>query len=92
MARYDYRCAGCGVFEVTRPVGTAPPGLPCPWCGGPSTRVVSAPALLSGPTPATRAVEVADRSAHEPAVVCSPLPRARATRRSNPLQAALPRP
>lgn len=93
MALYDYRCSGCGVFEGRYPMGTAPASRPCPICAGSSPRVLSAPALLSGRTPAVRAVEADRRSAHEPAVVTAPPPRPiRPTPRHDPRQARLPRP
>ena len=48
VARYDYRCEQDGVFELTMPIGTAPPEAECPECGEKSARVFSAP-LTSPP-------------------------------------------
>ncbi|MFP5345765.1 MAG: FmdB family zinc ribbon protein [Actinomycetes bacterium] len=92
MARYDYRCDRCGVFEIVRPVGTAPAHSYCSTCGTSAKRILSAPTLLSGGSPTARAVEACERSAHEPAVVGSPPPGARAARPANPQNATLPRP
>ena len=42
MARYDYRCTGCGnVFEVEHPMSEHP-AITCPECGKPAERVFSA--------------------------------------------------
>ena len=42
MARYDYRCTGCGnVFEVEHPMSEHP-SITCPECGKPAERVFSA--------------------------------------------------
>ncbi|MFN8110665.1 MAG: zinc ribbon domain-containing protein [Thermoleophilia bacterium] len=43
MARYDYRCAQDGVFELTLPLGTAPETAPCPECGQEAQRLFAAP-------------------------------------------------
>lgn len=93
MAHYDYRCRTCGVFEVTRPVHAAASQQSCPRCGAPARRLFTPPALVAGETARSRAVEVDRRSAHEPAVVTGPPPRAARPRRPvNPLHATLPRP
>ena len=42
MARYDYRCTGCGsVFEVEHGM-TEHPAITCPDCGKPAEKVFSA--------------------------------------------------
>ena len=42
MARYDYRCTGCGsVFEVEHGM-TEHPAIICPDCGKPAEKVFSA--------------------------------------------------
>ena len=42
MARYDYRCTGCGnVFEVEHPMSERP-HVTCPQCGQDAERVFSA--------------------------------------------------
>jgi len=92
MARYDYICAECGVFEAVRPIGTAGLDEPCPACGRSAGRVFSPPALTSPGSPLRRAREVADSSAHEPRVTGRPSSRPPQARPPNPLQANLPRP
>jgi len=91
MARYDYVCAECGIFETVRSIGTAAATERCPGCGRAASRVYSPPALISPGSPLRRAREAADRSAHEPVVTGAPpaLPR---TRTLDPLHAKLPRP
>jgi len=93
MAVYEYACPRCGVFEVARPIGTAPPAADCRTCGGRSSRRFSIPALTGLRTAARTARELAERSAHEPAVVSHPpAPPRRRPRPPNPLHAKLPRP
>lgn len=93
MARYDYRCRDCGVFEVSRSVHDAVPEPSCPRCGRPGRRLFTPPALVAGDSPRSRAVEADRRSAYEPAVVSSPPPRTpRPQRPANSRHALLPRP
>ena len=41
MARYDYKCTGCGeVFEVEHPMSETPEVV-CPACGAPAEKVFS---------------------------------------------------
>jgi putative FmdB family regulatory protein len=90
---YQYLCAGCGPFEVSRPIGTAGPREGCPACGRLAARTFSTPALTSPRSAPNRVREAADRSAHEPRLVSGPPPRAARSRRSfNPLHVKLPRP
>lgn len=51
MATYQYRCPGCGTFDVTRPMGRALPDEPCETCGELSHRVFTAPLLPRVPAP-----------------------------------------
>lgn len=93
MPVYEYRCAQCGVFDLTLPMGAAPSRGVCPTCGVDGPRVFTVP-MLSRLAPANmRARTMEERSAHEPEVVTS-VP-ARADRRpapSNPAWSKLPRP
>ncbi len=97
MATYEYECEQDGVFDVVRPMGTAPESVPCALCGGPARRIVSAPMIRCGSRPALfGAIERAEKSAHEPDVVTS-VPSAGARRRTKvlpltPTLARLPRP
>ena len=47
MAIYEYRCDQDGVFEVMRPLGTAPAAVACPVCNREAPRIVSAPMILT---------------------------------------------
>ena len=63
MAIYEYRCAGCGRFERSMPMGTAPSALACPTCGHDAKRVFSVPmtSRLSKPLATMLAREEASR-------------------------------
>ena len=93
VALYDYLCAGCGPFEVSRPIGTASPREGCFTCGRPAERTYSPPAVTSPRSALNRAKETADRSAHEPQALSGPPPRsAHRPRSPNPLHLKLPGP
>lgn len=96
MALYEFLCEQDGPFEVMRPLGSAPPSLGCPRCGGDARRVFSSAVLLTGRRRAwTSAIERADKSRHEPEVVRSPPPAIGGPRRSvamTPALRRLPRP
>lgn len=97
MAIYEYRCDEHGLFEIMRPLGTAPQSAPCPLCGGDAVRAISAPRLRSSARAGVfAAIERADKSRHEPKVVSS-IPASGAYRRARtatltPQRARLPRP
>ncbi|NGO46143.1 FmdB family zinc ribbon protein, partial [Streptomyces ureilyticus] len=55
MATYQYRCPGCGTFDVIRPIGHALPQEPCDACGDQARRVFTAPMLTP---PRCRAVSL----------------------------------
>lgn len=93
MALFDYLCAECGPFEISRPIGTAESFEHCPACGHLAERTYSAPAVTSPGSALSRARDAAERSAHEPGVVNGTPPRtARQPKSTNPLHARLPRP
>ena len=93
MARYDYVCGQCGVFEVVRPIDAPVREQACPACGGAATRVYAAPAITSPLSALRRVRDAAELSAHEPAVRHNlPAPPRRNARPPNPLHARLPRP
>lgn len=94
MTTYAFRCRECGPFDSRFPIGTAPDRASCPDCGGPSSRMITAPGIGGGHSPYRSAVERTMASADAPQVV-SALPGA--TRRptavtTNPLHRKLPRP
>jgi putative FmdB family regulatory protein len=93
MATYQYHCTECGPFDVTRPIGQAPPGEPCTRCGDPSRRVFTAPMLARTPAALARALHAQEASAHEPRVV-STVPEGRRTSAppADPRHARLPKP
>lgn len=97
MTTYEYRCEQHGVFDLLRPLGTAPPMHGCPVCGNEVRRVISAPMLRTASRSAwAAAIEHADKSRHEPEVVSS-LPSVGARRRTRvlpltPTLRGLPRP
>lgn len=95
MAIYEYRCDHDGLFEVTRPLGTAPAFVACTVCGSESRRVISVPTVRTGSRSAwTAAIDHAEKSRYEPEVVKS-LPSTGARSRTLPLTPTLrglPRP
>jgi putative FmdB family regulatory protein len=96
MALYDYRCDEHGVFEVARPLATAPGTITCPACGSESRRVFSSPMVSFAPRPLVAALEHEEKTRHEPDIVTS-LPAALAHRRTpvlplTPTLRRLPRP
>lgn len=97
MAIYEYQCDQDGVFEITRPLGTAPESVICSVCGSKARRVISVPMIRCGSRPALfAAIEHAEKSRYEPEVVTS-VPSAGARRRPRvlpltPTLRRLPRP
>ncbi|WP_405530744.1 zinc ribbon domain-containing protein [Streptomyces canus] len=92
MATYQYRCAGCGPFDVIRPIGRALAEEPCGSCAGPARRVFTAPLLARTSAPLARALHAQEACAHEPRVVTDvPPARDRPTPAADPRQAGLPK-
>ena len=96
MALYEYRCELDGAFDITRPLGAAPPSIACPVCDGEARRVFSKPMLTSVPRPLAAAIDHAEKTRHEPDIVTS-LPPSGARRRTpvlplTPALRRLPRP
>lgn len=93
MATYQYRCAGCGPFDVTRPMGEARTEEPCAACGHRSRRVFTSPMLTHAPSPLARALHAQEASAYEPRVVSEPPASRRGPARpADPRHALLPKP
>jgi putative FmdB family regulatory protein len=97
MAFYDYRCESDGVFEISRPLGTAPGTAACPVCRAEAARVFTTPMLATtAPKALVSAIDHAEKSRHEPEVVTS-IPRRPPAQRTptvplTPKLARLPRP
>jgi putative FmdB family regulatory protein len=66
---YAYICAGCGTFDVARPVTEAAEPASCPECGAAASRRFTPPGLGLVATPVRRGLELEERSAHEPDIV-----------------------
>lgn len=95
MPLYTYRCDDDGPVDVMRPMTDAPRAIPCPTCGAAAGRVVTAPRLALGDRTRVAAIERAEASRTDPAVVSalpSRAPRTPRQPRPDPRTAALPRP
>ncbi|MEJ2887669.1 FmdB family zinc ribbon protein [Actinomycetospora aeridis] len=93
MPLYAYRCDEDGPVDVLRPMGAATPTVPCPSCGADAARMITAPRLGGADRDRVAAIDRAEASRTEPAVVSAPPPRpARPSPRLDPRTAALPRP
>jgi putative FmdB family regulatory protein len=66
---YAYTCVACGPFDVVRPMAEAAVPARCPGCGTEARRVFTPPGLALLARPARRALDMEEKSAHEPAVV-----------------------
>ena len=97
MATYEYRCVQDGLFDITRPLGTAPAFVACTVCGSEARRVISVPMVRTRSRGGwTAAIDHAEKSRYEPEVVTS-LPSTGARRRTpviplTPTLRGLPRP
>ena len=78
MPAYAFTCAGCGPFDLVRPMGQAGAPARCPACGSDARRVFTPPRVALVASPVRRALDMEEKSAQEPAVVAhkdgSPLP------------------
>ncbi|WP_305916156.1 FmdB family zinc ribbon protein [Nonomuraea turcica] len=93
MTTYQYRCAGCGPFDVVRPIGEARPEEPCEACGHQSRRVFTSPMVVRTPAALARALHAQEASAYEPCVVDEvPASRRTSARTTDPRHALLPKP
>jgi putative FmdB family regulatory protein len=69
MPIYAFTCARCGSFELMRPVEEAAAPVACATCGEDARRVFTPPGLARVARPMRRALDLEERSAHEPGVV-----------------------
>jgi putative FmdB family regulatory protein len=76
VATYEYQCEQDGVFEIIRPMGTAPASIACPVCNSEARRILSMPALMLSRGARARAIgaaiEHAEKTRYEPDVVAMP--------------------
>jgi putative FmdB family regulatory protein len=72
MPAYDYRCAYCGPFTLTRSIREDTAHGTCPDCAEPATRVFTVPVLLDRTSPVRRALAGAEASASEPRISSRP--------------------
>jgi len=84
------------MFEVTRPLGTAPESVTCSLCGSDARRVFSIPMVVRTSRALVAAIDHAEKSRYEPDVVAS-LPSTGARKRTpvlplTPTLRRLPRP
>lgn len=96
MVQYRYRCVADGIFDLSRPMGSAGPRARCPVCDTEAVRVFSAPMLSMAPGALVAAIDSTEKTCDEPEVV-SALPSQRIrtrtqARASNPALQRLPRP
>jgi putative FmdB family regulatory protein len=69
MPVYAFTCTGCGSFDLVRPMAEAGARARCPACGGDARRVFTPPGLTFPSRPVHRALDIEEKSAHEPEVV-----------------------
>lgn len=95
MVLYEYRCDEDGDIEVFFPMGTAPAAVRCEVCGSSARRVFTKPMMPHPKQDIIAAIDNAQKSAHEPAVVKS-IPTSGQKRpphfANDPRQYKLPRP
>jgi putative FmdB family regulatory protein len=65
---YAFICEGCGPFDLSRPMSESGAEAACPMCGAGARRVFTPPGLALLARPVRRALEVEEKSAHEPDV------------------------
>jgi putative FmdB family regulatory protein len=68
MPLYAFTCEDCGPFELIRPMAQSSAATACPECGAQARRVFTPPGLALVAAPARRALELEEKSAHEPDV------------------------
>ena len=67
MPTYDYACTACGGFDAIRAVSQRDAPMPCPDCGGASSRVfVATPQLALMESGMRSAMATNERARHEP--------------------------
>jgi putative FmdB family regulatory protein len=69
MPVYAFTCEGCGHFDVIRPMAEAGEPARCPGCGSDARRGFIPPGIALLARPVRRALDIEEKSAHEPEVV-----------------------
>ena len=69
MPIYGYDCDSCGPFTEMQPMSRASEPMPCPDCGEPAPRGISAPFIANMDPNNRTAHQRNEKSAHEPRVV-----------------------
>ncbi len=72
MPIYEFLCESCGPFEERRSMDEARDATVCPGCGNEARRVYSTPNTNRVPAGLSKAMDRAEKSAHEPEVVRRP--------------------
>ena len=92
MPVYRFRCDSCGEFEESLPLASASAARDCPDCSARAPRVFAPIGLGRGSSIGMRLADRAGESAHAPAVVSGPPPRAVRRPAADPRTARLPKP
>ena len=69
MPLYAFNCEACGPFDIVRPMAESSFAAACPSCGAVARRVFTPPGLARLARPARHALELEEKSAHQPDVV-----------------------
>ena len=72
MPIYEFLCEDCGPFEERRSFKEAGEAAACPGCGAEARRLYTMPNTKRVPTGLSKAMDRAEKSAHEPEVVRRP--------------------
>jgi len=72
VPNYEFLCEECGTFEQRRSFAEAGARMRGTSCGHLAGRVYSMPAIRKAPSPLSKAVNRAEKSAYEPGVVRQP--------------------
>jgi putative FmdB family regulatory protein len=70
---YEFTCEGCGPFEERRSLDEPREAAACPRCRAEARRVYSVPGVRRTDAGLSRAMDRAEKSAHEPEVVRRPV-------------------
>ena len=73
MPIYEFLCESCGCFEERRSMDEARDVTVCPGCGNEARRVYSMPNTKRMPAGLSKAMDRAEKSAHEPEVARRPV-------------------